>query len=322
MADRGRAGAWSGWTTATTMRIAQLRAARRRARCALANGDVLRAFSVGGPGTADAAPEQARAHRGRGGDARANTCCRRPARSPTRCRAAGGLTPSGLPLRHRVHAARACARRSSSNYDRALRDLETDLAHAERHAAHEHTPRRRPTRDASPAQATNRWSSNCAQLKPTGRSGAATAARQPPNCPTWRWRTATGSSSRRARRPIGVFGSVFNAGSYLYGDEPQGGRLPAPGRRAEAGRRPRQRLRRSAPTAASSAACRSRAGSTRGNALESASVRARRHDLRARGDGQDDLDPEREGLDAVALPVRHRPGGYQERGQLNGTTLA
>ena len=103
---------------------------------------------------------------------------------------------------------------------------------------------------------------------------------------------------------VGVFGSVFNGGSYLYAssrtlDEYLAWPAVRPAAPTdERVRRPRQRQRRQRPA---------RQGLVRQQARPGRSqCRAGRHRLRAGGDQQDHLRAGRQGLDADPLPVRPR----------------
>jgi protein involved in polysaccharide export with SLBB domain len=130
-------------------------------------------------------------------------------------RAAGGLTP--LAYLHGTQFTRQSVQLTQQeNYDRALRDLETDFARsssAQRVSSGEQAVQRE-----SQLAATSRLVERLRALKPSGRV-------------VLQWPTPNGELPALALedgdrlyippRPttVGVFGSVFNAGSYLFGNE-------------------------------------------------------------------------------------------------------
>lgn len=195
-----------------TVRIVQL-ALPASNSAALANGDVLRAFSA----VDSALPVQRQNKRVRveGEVARPGEYVLPPESSiADALAAAGGLTDKAYVFgtefsRESVRATQ------QQNYDRALRDLETDLA---RNVS---TQRTSSAEDA--AAASGRDTANARLLaalraqRPSGRivlQLAPTSRELPP--------LALEDSDRLLIPPrptsVGVFGSVFNAGSYLYGE--------------------------------------------------------------------------------------------------------
>jgi protein involved in polysaccharide export with SLBB domain len=195
-----------------TVRIVQL-ALPAGNGAALANGDVLRAFSA-----VDAAlPVQRQNKRVRveGEVLRPGEYVLPPESSiADALAAAGGLTDRAYPFgtefsRESVRATQ------QQNYDRALRDLETDLAR--------NTSTQRATSADEAAATSSRDSANARLLaamraqRPSGRivlQLSPTSRELPPLA------LEDGDRLMIPPRPtsVGVFGSVFNAGSYLYGE--------------------------------------------------------------------------------------------------------
>ena len=148
----------------------------------------------------------------------ANTCCRTAARVRDAVRAAGGYTAAAY-----IYAAEltreSVQKTQQENYDRALRDLETDLARTAgtqrvsgAEEARHHRPRhqhRPPDRATARAQAGGRI---VLEMPLTPRT-----------CRTWR--SEDGDRILIPARPntVGVFGSVYNAATYLH----QAGGRPA-----------------------------------------------------------------------------------------------
>jgi protein involved in polysaccharide export with SLBB domain len=195
-----------------TTRITQLEMPGK-ANTTLTSGDVVRAFSA-----VDAAlPVQRQNKRVRieGEVARPGDYVL-PAQSTLAdaLTAAGGMTPSAFPfgsefMRDSVRVTQ------QQNYERALRDLETELARAS-------TSMRTATADEAAAQnarasSTTRLIDRLRAVKPTGR-----VVLQLPAGTKELPALALEDGDRLYIPPkptsVGVFGSVFNAGSYLYDD--------------------------------------------------------------------------------------------------------
>jgi protein involved in polysaccharide export with SLBB domain len=195
-----------------TTRITQLEMPGK-ANTTLTSGDVVRAFSA-----VDAAlPVQRQNKRVRieGEVARPGDYVL-PAQSTLAdaLAAAGGMTPSAFPfgsefMRDSVRVTQ------QQNYERALRDLETELARAS-------TSMRTATADEAAAQnarasSTTRLIDRLRAVKPTGR-----VVLQLPAGTKELPALALEDGDRLYIPPkptsVGVFGSVFNAGSYLYDD--------------------------------------------------------------------------------------------------------
>ena len=195
-----------------TVRIVQL-ALPAANSAALANGDVLRAFSAIGV----ALPVQRQNKRVRvEGEVQRPGEYVLPASSSIAdaLAAAGGLTEKAYPFgtefsRESVRATQ------QQNYERALRDLETDLA---RNSSAQRTS------NADEAAATaGRESANArllASLRAQRPSGRIVLQMQPDSRELPQLALEDGDRLLIPPRPtaVGVFGSVFNAGSYLYGD--------------------------------------------------------------------------------------------------------
>jgi protein involved in polysaccharide export with SLBB domain len=198
----------------TSVRIAEL-ALPAGMSASLADGDVLRAFSV----VDVALPVQRQNKRVRieGEVARPGEYVLPPDSSlQDAIRTAGGLTPAAY--LYGTDFSRESVRQSQQqNYDRALRDLEADLA---RNAASQSTAALAgdPATALSARDASNRRLISALQtLKPTGRVvlQLEPQARELP--------ALTLEDGDRLMIPpratsVGVFGSVFNAGNYLFGD--------------------------------------------------------------------------------------------------------
>jgi protein involved in polysaccharide export with SLBB domain len=196
----------------SSVRIQQV-ALPEQGRTALAQGDLLRAFSA-----VDAAlPVQRQNKRVRveGEVARPGEYVLPPSSTiADALTAAGGMTPAAYP--YGTEFTRESVRLTQQqNYDRALRDLETDLARSS-------ATQRSTTSDEAAAQA-GRDASNARlvtslralrpegriilQLPPDGRDLPPLALED-------------GDRLRIPARPtsVGVFGSVFNGGSYLFNE--------------------------------------------------------------------------------------------------------
>ena len=195
-----------------TIRIVQLALPADNAS-KLANGDVLRAFSA----VDSVLPVQRQNKRVRveGEVARPGEYVLPPESSiADALRVAGGLTDKAYPFG--TEFSRESVRiTQQQNYDRALRDLETDLARNV-------TSQRASTAEDAAAQgardsANTRLISRLRTLQPSGRivlQLSPDGRDLPP--------LALEDSDRLYVPPrpssVGVFGSVFNAGSYLYGE--------------------------------------------------------------------------------------------------------
>lgn len=196
-----------------TVRIAEL-ALPGQLGATLSNGDLLRAFSA-----VDAQlpmVRQSKRVRIEGEVARPGEYVLPPGSSISDAlHAAGGLTPAAYV--YGTEFSRESVRlRQQENYDRALRDLETELAKAG-------ATQRTNTADEAAAQATR--ASNTSRLierlrtvRPTGR----VVLQLPTDASTLPdLAVEDGDRIYVPPRPttVGVFGSVFNAGSYLYAED-------------------------------------------------------------------------------------------------------
>jgi protein involved in polysaccharide export with SLBB domain len=196
----------------SSMRIQQI-ALPGQARTALAQGDLLRAFSA-----VDAAlPVQRQNKRVRveGEVARPGEYVLPPSSTiADALAAAGGMTPAAYTFG--TEFTRESVRLTQQeNYDRALRDLETDLARAS-------ATQRSTTGDEAAAQA-GRDASNArllASLRTLRPSGRIILQLPPDGRELPSLMLEDGDRLRVPARPtsVGVFGSVFNGGSYLYSD--------------------------------------------------------------------------------------------------------
>ena len=195
-----------------TVRIVQLALPASNA-AALANGDVLRAFSA----VDSALPVQRQNKRVRveGEVLRPGEYVLPPETSiADALAAAGGLTDRAYPFgtefsRESVRATQ------QQNYDRALRDLETDLAR--------NTSSQRTSTAEEVAAGSSRDSANTrlvAALRAQRPSGRVVLQLQPSSRELPPLALEDGDRLLIPPRPtsVGVFGSVFNAGSYLYGE--------------------------------------------------------------------------------------------------------
>ena len=195
-----------------TVRIVQLALPASNA-AALANGDVLRAFSA----VDSALPVQRQNKRVRveGEVLRPGEYVLPPETSiADALAAAGGLTDRAYPFgtefsRESVRATQ------QQNYDRALRDLETDLAR--------NTSSQRTSTAEEVAAGSSRDTANSrlvAALRAQRPSGRVVLQLQPSSRELPPLALEDGDRLLIPPRPtsVGVFGSVFNAGSYLYGE--------------------------------------------------------------------------------------------------------
>jgi protein involved in polysaccharide export with SLBB domain len=180
---------------------------------ALSDGDVLRAFSL--VDLALPALRQNKRVRVEGEVARPGEYILSPDSTlQSALAAAGGLTPSAFPFgaeftRESVRATQQV------NYDRALRDMETELARstASQRTSNADEAAAQSARDSSNAKLL----SSLRAIRPTGRI----VLQLPPgerNLPELA--LEDGDRLYVPARPttVGVFGSVFNAGSYLFGE--------------------------------------------------------------------------------------------------------
>jgi protein involved in polysaccharide export with SLBB domain len=195
-----------------TVRIVQLALPAANAT-ALTSGDVLRAFSAIGV----ALPVQRQNKRVRvEGEVQRPGEYVLPASSSIAdaLAAAGGLTDNAYPFgtefsRESVRATQ------QQNYERALRDLETDLAR--------NTSAQRTTNADEAAATAGREGANVrlvASLRAQRPSGRIVLQMQPDSRELPPLALEDGDRLLIPSRPtaVGVFGSVFNAGSYLYGE--------------------------------------------------------------------------------------------------------
>jgi protein involved in polysaccharide export with SLBB domain len=198
LADRGGA------------RIVQLELPRDQA-LPLGEGDVLRAFSA-----VDAAlPTQRQSKR-----VRVEGEVLRPAEyvlpegssMADALRAAGGLTPAAF--LYATEFSRESVRiTQQENYDRALRDLETDFARSS--SSQRVSSSEEAAGQSARASATSRLIERLRALRPTGR---VVLQMQPDTAALPELALEDGDRILVPPRPttVGVFGSVFNAASYLY----------------------------------------------------------------------------------------------------------
>jgi protein involved in polysaccharide export with SLBB domain len=209
VADRGRL-AMERLADRNAGRVSEL-SLPRDAGSALSDGDVLRAFSA----VEAMLPSQQQSKRVRvEGEVRRPAEYLLPAGSSLRdaIRAAGGYTSAAF-----LYAAEltreSVQRTQQENYDRALRDLETDLARASG------SQRVSTSEDASAqtakASATSRLVEQLRALRPTGRIVLQT---QPDATDLPDLALEDGDRITIPPRPttVGVFGSVFNAATYLH----------------------------------------------------------------------------------------------------------
>lgn len=196
----------------STVRIQQV-LLPAEARAAVSQGDLLRAFSA----VESALPVQRQNKRVRveGEVLRPGDYVLPPASTVADAlNAAGGMTPAAFP--YGTEFTRESVRLAQQqNYDRALRDLETDLARNT-------TTQRSSTADEAAAQnardtANTRLLTRLRALRPSGRVilQLTPESRDLPSL-----MLEDGDRLLIPSRPtsVGVFGSVFNGGSYLYAD--------------------------------------------------------------------------------------------------------
>lgn len=129
-------------------------------------------------------------------------------------RAAGGLTPDAYIFG--TEFSRESTRLSQQeNYDRALRDMETEFARS--NSSQRTANSEEVTAQAAKAQGTNQLIQRLRAIKPTGRI----VLQLTPSAKTLpELAVEDGDRLVIPAHPntVGVFGSVFNGGSYLYGD--------------------------------------------------------------------------------------------------------
>ncbi len=180
-------------------------------RDVLATGDVIRAYSVV---TAALPQEKQNEHvRVEGEVARPGDYILPPgSRIEDALRAAGGMTTAAYPFG--TEFTRESVRKvQQQNYERALRDFETDISRNQ--ASQRATSSEEINAQAASAQANARLLQRLRQVKPTGRvvlqlSPDASAL---PNLPL-----EDGDTVKIPPRgtSVGIFGSVFNTGSFVY----------------------------------------------------------------------------------------------------------
>lgn len=196
-----------------TVRITQIELPQGQAT-PLRNGDVLRAFNI----TSVALPVQRQNKRVRveGEVARPGEYVLPPRSTiADALRAAGGLTPAAY-LFGTEFSRETVRVTQQQNYERALRDLETEFAKAA-------STQRTSTADEAAAQAarasgTTRLIERLRAVKPNGR---VVLQLQPDATELPELALEDGDRLYVPPRPttVGVFGSVFNGGSYLYSSE-------------------------------------------------------------------------------------------------------
>lgn len=195
-----------------TARLRQLRLPEARG-LALMNGDVLRAFTYGDLARpTEIEPKRVRVE---GEVARPGEYVL-PATSTVAdaIRAAGGLTANSY--LYGTEFTRESVRRTQEiNYERALRDLETSIA--TQNATRRTSTAEEATSLSATTVATNRWLEQLRQLKPTGR---VVLNVEPKTTELPALVLETGDRIFIPARPttVGVFGSVFSTGNYLYGN--------------------------------------------------------------------------------------------------------
>jgi len=127
-------------------------------------------------------------------------------------RVAGGMTDAAYPFG--TEFTRESVRKVQQvNYDRALRDFETDMAKSQ--ANQRATSAEEINAQASSAQANARLLERLRQIKPTGR----VVLQLPPNAtslPDLPLEDGDTVSIPQRGSSVGIFGSVFNTGSFVY----------------------------------------------------------------------------------------------------------
>ena len=211
VADRGRL-AIERLQDRTTQRVAEL-TLPRDAGLPLSHGDVLRAFSA-----ADAVlsvQKQNKRVRVDGEVARPGEYVLPPESTlQDALRAAGGLSPSAFIFG--TEFTRVSVRATQQeNYERALRDLETDFARAS--GTQRVSSAEQATSQEAQATATSRLIERLRALKPSGR---VVLQLNPGTTELPALVLEDGDRLYVPPRPttVGVFGSVFNTGSYLYSE--------------------------------------------------------------------------------------------------------
>ncbi len=209
VADRGRV-TMERLADRATGKVTQLDLPAHQ-RDALATGDVIRAYSVV---TAALPQEKQNEHvRVEGEVARPGDYILPPgSRIEDALRAAGGMTSAAYPFG--TEFTRESVRKlQQANYERALRDFETDMTRNQ--ASQRATSSEEISAQTATAQANARLLQRLRQVKPTGRvvlqlSPDASAL---PNLPL-----EDGDTVKIPPRgtSVGIFGSVFNTGSFVY----------------------------------------------------------------------------------------------------------
>lgn len=197
----------------TTVRIAQL-ALPAKLAATLSSGDVVRAFSA--VDSASPVQQQNKRVRIEGEVVRPGEYVLPPASTVRDAlAAAGGLTPAAF-LFGTEFSRESVRQTQQQNYDRALRDLEVELARnatTQRTANAGEEAAQQAVREASNA----RLIASLRSLRPSGRIVLQLApdARELPDLTL-----EEGDRLYVPPRPtsVGVFGSVFNGGNYLYGE--------------------------------------------------------------------------------------------------------
>jgi protein involved in polysaccharide export with SLBB domain len=177
----------------------------------LGTGDVVRAFSV----VAAALPQQRQNEHVRieGEVARPGDYILPPGtRIEDALRAAGGMTASAYPFG--TEFTRESVRKTQEvNYERALRDLETDIS---RNQANQRvTSTEELSTQAATAQTSQRLLDRLRQVRPTGR----VVLQLPPDAtalPNLLLEDGDTINIPPRNTAVGIFGSVFNAGSFVY----------------------------------------------------------------------------------------------------------
>ncbi|KAI1697481.1 hypothetical protein Ddc_19703 [Ditylenchus destructor] len=266
-----------------------------QAKSSVVNGDVLRVFSSVNTAIpqykhTSASPSKAKS------PSRASTCCAAVRHADRRHPAAGGLTPHAYV--YGTDFSRESVRVSQQeNYDRALRDMETELTKYS-------STQRATTADEATA--------NAQRVAGTERLLESNASQLPDLT------VEDGDRLLIPNRPmtVGVFGSVFQRRELPAEGRRDGRRHPEAGGRPDAGRGlrrdlrdPRERHGRELATVEQWLA------GLRQQSDWPASA-SRRYGLRAGRDEQDHVHPGSEGLDADLVSVRPGRRGSQDHQEL------
>lgn len=196
----------------TSRRIAEL-ALPRDGQAPLSDGDVLRAFSAAR--SVGSILNQNKRVRVDGEVARPGEYVLPPGSTiEDALAAAGGLTPAAFV--YGTQFLRESVRQTQQeNYDRALRDLETDFARAS--GTQRVSTAEQATSQQAQASATARLLARLRALQPSGRV-VLNLAPDSPALPALVMEDGDRLYVPPKPTTIGVFGSVFNTGSYLYGE--------------------------------------------------------------------------------------------------------